>query len=265
MTQVTSHPAGRWCWMELATTDPDGAKAFYGELFGWTFFDTPAGPDMVYTFVRLHGDDVGALYAQVAEQREEGVPPHWLPYVATDDVDASAEAAREGGAEVIGPDEVGEAGKTAWITDPQGARLALWWAGKHPGATRVGEPGALCWVELRTTDVDAAADFYGRLCGWGRRDSSADSPGGGQYVEWVDGDDAFAGMMPIGDDWGPVPPHWAIYLMVEDADATAARVTELGGEVTIPPMDIPGVGRFAGVADPQGAQFLVIRLDEQQG
>lgn len=264
MTQVTSHPPGRWCWMELMTTDPDGAKAFYGDLFGWTFEDMPAGPGMTYTFCRLHGDDVGALYAQPAEQREAGVPPHWLPYVATGDVDASVAAACDGGGSAIGPHEVGEAGKSAYVTDPQGAVVGLWWAKEHVGAKRYGEPGALCWAELRTTDVDAAGDFYSVLFGWERRDSSADAPSG-RYYEWFDGEEAFGGMMPIAEDWGPVPPHWAIYLLVDDVDALAGRVGELGGVATIPPTDIPGVGRFAGFADPQGAHFLVIRPDERAG
>jgi len=264
MTQVTSHPAGRWCWMELSTTDPDAAKSFYGDLLGWTFHDTPAGPDMAYTFVRLDGDDVGALYAQPAEQREHGVPPHWLPYIATDDIDASVAAATGGGGSAIGPHEVGEAGKSAYVTDPQGATLGLWWAKEHPGAKRIGEPGALCWIELRTSDTDAAGDFYSGLFGWGCRDSSADAPSG-TYYEWLDGEETFGGMMPIAAEWGPVPPHWAIYLLVDDVDAVAARVGELGGQVTMPPSDIEGVGRFAGFADPQGAQFLVIRPAEQQG
>jgi hypothetical protein len=262
MTQVTKHEPGRWCWMELATTDPESAKAFYGGLFGWSFLDTPAGPGMTYTFVRLDGDDVGALYAQPAEQREAGAPPHWLPYVATGDADASVATARAAGGTVVGPHAVGEAGKSAYVTDPQGAVLGLWWAKEHCGTRRYGEIGALCWVELRTTDPEAAGDFYRRLFGWGHRDSSADAPGG-HYVEWLDGAEPIGGMMRIPEEWGPVPPHWSIYLLVDDVDAVAARVGELGGKVVVPPTDIAGVGRFAAFADPQGAHFQVFRPEAQ--
>lgn len=265
MTQVTSHPAGRWCWMELMTTDPEGAKAFYGDLLGWGFHDTPAGPGMTYTFVRLDGDDVGALYAQPAEQRDAGVPPHWLPYVASDDAEASVAAAQAGGGQAMGPFEVGSAGKSAFVTDPQGATLGVWWANEHCGAVRVDEPGALCWAELLTDDPAAAGEFYGGLFGWGRRDSSGDAPGGGSYVEWLAGKRSIGGMMPIPEEWGKVPPHWMIYLQVADVDAVAARAGDLGGRAEVPPTDIPGVGRFALLADPQGARFSVVRLEAGQG
>jgi len=260
MTRMTEHPHGHWCWMELSTTDADGAKAFYGELLGWDFFDTPAGPDMTYTFLRLDGDDVGALYAQPAAQREAGVPPHWLIYAAVDDVDAAVARIGELGGVAEGPYDVGEAGRCAMVTDPQGARFALWWAGEHCGAARLGEPGAWVWSELLTRDPEAAEAFYGGLFGWGCQASPSAPPG--TYSEWKDGDESVGGLMELPAEWGgAVPPHWMLYLQVEDPDATAARAAELGGRVEVPPTDVPGVGRFTLLADPQGARFTAMRLD----
>jgi hypothetical protein len=259
MTKVDGFPPGHWCWFELATTDAAAAKAFYGALFDWDFHDTPAGPDQLYTFVRLGGDDVGALYDQPAVQREAGAPVRWTLYVSVDDAAAAAARLAElGGRVTAGPLDVGSAGRTVVLADPQGAELALWQAGDHPGSRRVRELGALVWAELLTTDPAAAGEFYSGLFGWGRKASDA---AGADYTEWTEDGGSLGGMMAIPAEWGPVPPHWMLYLAVADCDATAARAEELGGGVRVPPTDIPGVGRFAYLVDPQGAAFAVIRMN----
>ena len=90
MSEFTKHEPGSFSWVELATTDPASAKAFYSSLFGWTFVDTPAGPDMIYTRLQLRGKDVAALYPQQKEQREHGVPPNWMSYVTVESADRVA-------------------------------------------------------------------------------------------------------------------------------------------------------------------------------
>ena len=258
MAKVARYAAGRWCWMDLATPDPEAAKAFYGDLFGWEFHDMPASPGETYTFVRLGGDDLGGIYRQPTAEREAGRPAHWVLYVAVDDADATlARAAELGGQVSGGACDVGSAGRSAMLADPQGAGFALWQAKDHAGAGRFGETGAMGWAELLTPDPGAAGEFYSGLFGWGRKDST---PPPVRYVEWTDGDTSIGGMMAIPEEWGPVPPHWIHYLMVADCDATVARAGELGGEVRVPPTDIADVGRFAYLADPQGAVFAVITL-----
>ena len=81
MPEVTNHPPGSFCWMELGTTDPAAAKEFYSGLFGWVPEDSPAGPDMVYTMLRLKGLDVGAMYELREDQLTQGVPPLWMTYI----------------------------------------------------------------------------------------------------------------------------------------------------------------------------------------
>lgn len=258
MTQVTEHPPGRWCWMELATADPEAAKAFYGDLLGWEFHDTPAGPAMVYTFIRKEGDDLGALYAQPAEQRQQGVRPHWLPYVSVRDADAVAARADElGGRVVAGPFDVGEAGRSAFVADPQGATFGLWQAKEHGGAQRCGEPGTLAWTELRTGDPGAASRFYSELLGWR---PVTEEVGDGEYTEWKQGEVSTGGMMALREEWGPVPPHWGIYIQVDDVDSATERAAGLGSQVRKAPTEIEGVGRFSLVADPQGAGLALIEL-----
>lgn len=122
--------------------------------------------------------------------------------------------------------------------------------------------GEICWRELRTKDLPAAMDFYSKLFGWELPQTQI-SPM--DYKEIVLGGTAYGGMMPMeGDDWGDAPSHWATYVAVDNADATAAKITEHGGSITVPAFDAPGVGRMAMVADPSGAEFAIIQFEQPQ-
>ena len=93
---------GTFCWVDLATTDPTGAKNFYGELFGWEAVDMPAGEAGTYTMLRLDGDEVCGLYELDAGRREQGILPHWFSYVSVEDADVTARKARSLGGTVHG-------------------------------------------------------------------------------------------------------------------------------------------------------------------
>lgn len=254
MTQVTRHEPGSFCWPELATTDPAGAKKFYAGLFGWTANDQPAGPDVVYSILQLGGRDAGALYELEKAQQERGVPPHWNTYVSVESADEAAKNAKELGATVIaGPFDVMEAGRMAILQDPTGAVFCVWQAGTNIGARVINEPGALCWCELDTNDTESAGRFYTKLFGWAAKESP-------QYTEFRRDGTPIGGMMRIPKEWGDVPPNWLPYFAVADCDATAAKAKDLGGSVTVPPTDIPNVGPFAVLQDPQGAVFAIYRL-----
>ena len=86
---------GTFCWVDLATTDPAGAKTFYGELFGWKAEDMPADGAGTYTMLRLDSDEVCGLYELGAEWREQGAPPYWFSYVSVEDADATVARARD--------------------------------------------------------------------------------------------------------------------------------------------------------------------------
>ena len=119
MAEVTSHAPGAFTWIELGTTDQNGAKEFYGRLFGWTFEDQQMGPDMVYTTFRLKGRNVAAAYTLDPKQHP-GVPPHWMLYVATADADATARRVGElGGKVMAAPFDVMDFGRMAVLTDPR--------------------------------------------------------------------------------------------------------------------------------------------------
>lgn len=126
-------------------------------------------------------------------------------------------------------------------------------------------PGAFCWIELATADQSAAKDFYAKIFGW----SSQDFPTGPNEVYTifqVEGRDAAAGctLRPEQRAHG-VPPHWNLYVAVENADASAARATQLGGTVLAPPFDVFDSGRMAVVQDPTGASICLWQPNKHPG
>jgi uncharacterized protein len=256
--QATSYAPGTFCWVELGTTDGEGAKKFYTELFGWDFTDNPIGPGMVYTMLKQDGKDVGALYQMPAEMTEQGIPPHWLSYVSVTSADETATKATElGGTIRKEPFDVFDIGRMAVIQDPTGAVFALWQPRKHIGAGIVNVPNSLVWNELGTTDVAKATEFYTNLFGW-----TADVQQFGiEYTIFKNGERGAGGCYKLTPEMGNVPSHWLVYFAVDDCDATTEKAASLGAKTMKPPDDIPGVGRFSILLDPQGAAFAIIKTN----
>jgi predicted enzyme related to lactoylglutathione lyase len=254
--EINHAKAGDFCWFELATSDQAAAKKFYAGLFGWTANDNPMGPDSFYTMVQLRGRNVGAAYT--LDQAEQGVPPHWGTYVAVANVDQTIVKAKAlGGAVLAGPFDVAEHGRMAVLRDPTGAVISVWQANQHQGVGVWGEVGAFCWSELMTRDTTAATRFYTALFGW---ETKASEGAGVPYTHWRNDGADIGGMMAIMEEWGKMPPHWVNYVQVKNCDLAATKATSLGGNICLPPMDIPNTGRFAMLQDPQGAMFSVIAL-----
>jgi len=263
MPEVASYAPGTFCWVELATHDTKDAKRFYTALFGWSFKDDLIGPDQFYTKLRLGGKDVAALFELAAKQQSAGLPPHWGSYVSVASADESAAKAAELGAKVSGQAfEVMDAGRLALLQDPTGVDLALWQPRGHPGAGLANEPGSWCWNELATPDAQRAGDFYSGLFGWERM---VQEMGPTKYTTFMNGGRPAGGMYQLSSEQGEMPPGWTVYFAVADCDASAEQVADLGGAVLVPPDDIPGIGRFAMVADPQGAVFGIIQLSAPAG
>jgi uncharacterized protein len=252
MATIKGSAPGRFCWVELGTTDQAAAKAFYSGLFGWNPDDQPMGPGAFYTMLKHDGRDAGALYGLSAEEKSRG-GSSWRVYVAVTSADDAAAKAKALGAITIAPPfDVMEAGRMALLQDPTGAVFAVWEAKRNVGMTVIDEPGAFCWGELATRDTPNAAAFYTGLFGWGTKPDPKN-----QYTEWTQGGQSIGGMLPMGPEWGEAPPRWSVYFQVADCDASAARAQSLGAQVWVPPRDIPGVGRFAVLSDPQGAAFSI--------
>jgi hypothetical protein len=247
MGEVTKYPNGTFCWIDLATTDVAGAKAFYRELLGWDTEDVPVGDGGTFTLCRLRGRDVAGIHRS---GEEEGAA--WGSSIAVDDVDAATARARELGATVLAePADLPGVARMARIADPGGAVVTLAEARGHVGAGLVNEVGAWGWNELVSPATEAAGEFYGALLGW----SASQVPGPFPRTSFG------LGELLIGGGHAPAPqegaaPRWTIAFMVADADQSAALVERLGGSVLLPPMEIP-IGKFAIVADPAGAAFTV--------
>jgi predicted enzyme related to lactoylglutathione lyase len=161
------------------------------------------------------------------------------------------------GAKVFAPPfDVMDAGRMAVLQDPTGAVFHVWQAGKHIGAQLLDEPGALCWTELATNDTKTAEKFYTSLFGWTAKTSN---DAGMEYTELTNQGRPQAGLMAITPQMGNMPPAWTPYFQVTDVDATTAKAKSLGGQVFMGPQDIPKVGRFSVLADPQGAPFCVFK------
>jgi predicted enzyme related to lactoylglutathione lyase len=250
-------------WLDVGTSDIDGACSFYGGLFGWQF--QSAGPDSGgYGFFQLQGRTV-AGGMQIAP--EQG-PPSWTVYFQSADAEATAKTAEQvHGRVLVHPMDVLGQGRLAVLADQAGVPFGLWQPERTKGVDLAGAPGSLCWVELYTPDIAAAAAFYRQVLGL---ETSAVSSPGGTYTcvnPAQGGEEAmFGGFVPLADD--PVEAaagaYWLPYFDVTDTDATVARARELGGTVRRAPTDIPGVGRVARLADPYGARFAVLRSAPRQ-
>ncbi len=257
MTVNTTHAPGTFCWPELSTTDQAGAEKFYGELFGWTLAKTPMGPDSHYTIFMKGDNSVAAASPQQPEQKAAGIPPNWLSYASTTDVDASLKKAEElGGRAMAGPFDVMEHGRMAVLTDPTGAVFALWQAYKHPGATVLDEEHTLVWTELVTDDTKKAGPFYEKLFGW----TQEAFPGMDTYAIFKRGDAMAGGMMTKLPEMGPVPNHWMPYFGVADAKASLDKAKALGAKSTHGPTEVPGVGVMGVIQDPQGAHVSIMQF-----
>ena len=262
MQETPSYAPGTFCWVELATTHSEAAKKFYTGLFGWTPDDRQVGPGMVYTMLNLAGKNVGALYQMEPERIAQGTPPHWLSYASVTSADETSAKAKDLGATLLaGPFDVMTVGRMAVVQDPTGAVFALWQGKDHKGAAVVNVPNSFCWNELMTTDTAKDGDFYSGLFGW---EKDRQNFGPLEYTMFKNGDRPAGGMLKITPEMGPIPPNWLVYFAVDDCDAKTKKATELGASVMKPPDDIPGVGRFSILTDPQGAAFALIKLDNPE-
>lgn len=266
------------CWIDTSQPDPKAAVAFYSGLFGWDFQDTmPPGSAGSYFIARLRGGDVAA----VGSQPEAGPSmASWNTYVWVESADEAASKVLDAGGHVVtDPFDVMEAGRMAVFTDPAGAAFCVWQANEHRGARIVNEPGSLNFNGLDTHDIEGAKSFYGSVFGWealalGGGAEMWRLPGYGDFLEQRDPglrermaqsgapagfEDVVATLNPIADDQPDVPAHWSVTFAVDDADATAQRATELGGQVVVEPFDAPWV-RMTVITDPQGATFIASKF-----
>ncbi len=262
------------CWVDTSHPDPEAVLDFYSGIFGWEFEDVmPPGSERKYFIGRLHGGSVAAVGST-----PEGAPPMamWNTYIWVESADDTASKVRDAGGNVLmEPFDVMDAGRMAVFADPEGAVFCVWQAKENRGAQVVNEHGSLNFNGLNTRDAQGAKAFYGSVFGWttlalGGGVEMWTLPGYGDHLEsYHPGlreqvaeaggppgfEDVVASINPIPDDQPDTPPHWSVTFAVDDADATAEKAAELGGNVIVPPFDAPWV-RMTVINDPQGATFI---------
>jgi uncharacterized protein len=292
------------CWVDTSQPDPESAIDFYGGLFGWEFEEImPPSSEGKYLIARGESasssifDTSGDLRSgDVAAVRSipEAAPPTaiWNTYFWVDSADEAASKVRAAGGDVVTePFDFMDACRMAVFTDPEGAAFGVWEAREHKGAGLVNDPGALVFNGLNTRDAEGARSFYGSVFGW-----QTSAIGGGaegwtlpSYGDWLEREhqpdlrkqmteagapegfeDVVASIIPIADDQSDTPPHWSVTFAVADADATAAKATELGGKVIVPPFDAPWSTptytiRITVIGDPQGATFSASKFVAETG
>ncbi|MHA2787818.1 VOC family protein [Corynebacterium sp. S7] len=261
-----SSNSGKPVWIDLSTHDIEAAKKFYNELFGWTFEDQ--GEDFGHYHMIKHGESLvggamSSLFGPEGPLDEPANPTTWGVYLGTDDIDEAAKKVGEsGGTVVVEPMEVGDFGKMALAVDPSGAAVGIWESETLEGATTMSEPGLPCWFEEMSNNYDAAKPFYENVFGWEptftREDGSEtreEPETGFRYATNFPRDRVSAGLCDAAEN--VQESYWRAYILVDDADAAAKKVGELGGSVLDGPQDSP-FGRLYTIADPQGAQLQIL-------
>jgi predicted enzyme related to lactoylglutathione lyase len=247
---------GRLMWVELMTSDVEAAKAFYPDVVGWTVttFDGPFGQYSMWT--RPDGGSMGGVAPLAPKDEAQGLPPHWVLYIGSSKLeDAVARAERLGGKAVTPVVDMPNIGRVRIMHDAQGAMFAFY-EPVAPPTEAEGEPrpGAVSWIELATTDSEAALGFYQDLFGW-KNTENMDMGPMGTYRMFGRHLGSMGGMMNKPREMADAPPHWALYFLVSDVPAAISRVTAGGGKVLNGPMDVPGGDTIANCTDPQGAAF----------
>ncbi|MDE2874376.1 MAG: VOC family protein [Gemmatimonadota bacterium] len=247
---MSDKPLGRFSWHEIMTTDTDAARDFYPKITGWgtSMWD---GGEMPYEMWMNGEMPVGGLMDLPAPD----VPPCWLAYVSTPDLDATMAKVRDLGGSIMGEMAVPEVGRFAVIADPQGGVIAVIEpegdAAGHDGPPELGE---FSWHELATTDADAAWAFYSEVFGW-EATARMDMGDMGFYQTFGGGRHPLGGIM--NGPPGMPAPGWLLYVRVPDVHAAVETVKASGGQILNGPMEVPGGDTIAQCMDPQGIAFAV--------
>lgn len=260
MPFVDKHAPGAFCWIELGTTDQFAAKIFYTSLFGWSFTDSPIGPNDYYTMFSLAGPagpcTAAACFTLQPDQLRLGIPPHWNLYIGVASADATTKRALECEGKVFcGPFDVATHGRMSTLADPTGAVFSIWEPKDQSGIGVERQHASFCWADLSTPDPDRAARFYKDVFNWSLR------AGQENYLHIANtGEHDYIGGIPPASMRQPhEPSHWQIYFQVDDCDAATARAKSLGAGIFAGPMTVEHVGRMTLLADPQGAVFSLFQ------
>jgi predicted enzyme related to lactoylglutathione lyase len=248
---------GKFCWVELLTSDVAAAEAFYKDVIGWTC-QTGGAPDRDYRFFSANGHGAAGLMLLPEAAKAMGAGPSWFGYISSPDVDADVAAIVAAGGKLYRAAEtLPGMGRFAVVADPQGAVFGLWTdlsGVVHPEIPPM-TPGHVGWHELFANDVGEAFAFYAEKFGWTMAETMDMGPMG-VYQIFATGGQPVGGMMRRPENLPQ--PFWNYYLTVPELDAAIARVEKGGGKIVHEPMEVPGGAWITQCFDPQGAFFSLV-------
>jgi uncharacterized protein len=252
--------ADGFIWYELCTNDMNKAVAFYKKVVGWDVRDSGM-PGMTYMLFGKGGKDVGGMMTW-AGAGASALPPVWMGHIHTADLDNELKAVSADGGTILKPAQViPGVGRFAVVRDPQSATYMLFEPGQREVPPRLDQmaAGNVGWHELLTDDAGKAFDYYAKHYGW-QKDYAHDMGPMGVYQTFRTDQPRYSGGMMNREGPGmpaDIPAHWKFYFTVEDIEAAHKTVVEAGGNVTIPPMDVPGGSRVMQGIDDQGGHFAL--------
>ena len=256
LTPVASPPTevyhqGKFVWHDLLTSDVAAAKKFYGELFGWSFKKQGR-----YTVVLNKGQPIGGMI-EVQSKDGKKHAARWLASLSVPDVDKAAALVQKAGGTVHeGPVDMKNRGRSALVSDPQGAQLLLLHSSVGDPEDKEPPVGSWLWIELWSNDPEKAIAFYKELGGY----SSVDAKREDYWLLWKDkwrGGVRFV----LNEDLGV---RWTPSVRVSNTLSISERVEKLGGQVIVQPRDVSiGSGSVALIEDPAGALLIVQRWSKQ--
>ncbi len=244
---VASYKPGSPCWSDLISANMEKTTALYSGLFGWA---VPEGDEAFggYRNATLNGSSAAGMMPKMDPQQFEV----WSTYVAVADANATlGKVEALGGSAMFPVMDVGDLGRMGVFIDPFGTVFGVWQPAIHTGAQVYGEPGAMTWIELTTDNIEGSQQFYCDVFDWTAEGTDA-------YVEFALDGNSIAGMMPKPESMMGMPNFWGVYFEVENINDAAAKATELGGTVYVPPTKIDA-GHFAVVADSNGTMFNIMQ------
>src|SRR4051812_24884493 len=239
MAQATATIA-KPVWVDLSSSDPDGSRAFYSQLFGWRVDVNPDPQYGGYALAKIGGKDV----AGIGPQQSPGGPTAWMMYIGTGDAEELSKKVQAAGGTVAAPPfDVGDQGRMAVFQDPSGAFISAWQTTQMGGFQTEGS-NTFGWAELNARGVEKALPFYEKVFGWTTRKSDMGEGQPPYYEFQLDGESIAGGQEMNSMVPSEVPSYWMVYFTVDDVDASFRKATSLGAREMLAPMDFPG-GRFA--------------------
>ena len=254
---------GSWIWYDLMTPDPEGAKAFYEAVVGWSMTTSHGDDNTDYGFITAPDDAMtGGVLRLKPEMIQHGARPCWVGYIGVDNVDASVSAIEAaGGKTLMPPFEIEMAGRVAMVTDCCGAPFYVMTPNPPPGGgtstafSAQRNPGHCGWNELMAGNAADAIAFYTGQFGW-TLPEPMDMGEMGKY-QFIAHDGVTVGAIMAKLPQVPLAA-WAHYFWVPSIAAAQTALTANGGQVINGPLQVPGDDWIVQGIDPQGAVFSLV-------